>query len=85
MFNKALPNKLLQEQTFERETTKVTEMPTLTLTVKQLMRELNISDKTARNLVHSPGFPSFRLGNRVLINRKALEAWIDRQTEQNAA
>lgn len=84
MFNKALPNSLYQVR-HNSEEKQVVEIPPMTLTVKQLEKELNISDKTARNLVHSAGFPSFRIGNRVLINRKALQEWIDRQTEQNAA
>lgn len=84
MFNKALPNALRQEHYIEAEPP-VAEVPAMTLTLKQLARELNLSDKTARNLAHTPGFPSFRIGNRVLVNRKALQLWLDQQCDKPAA
>ena len=84
MFEKALQNMFPQEQTCENERRDLV-FPTMTLTLKQLEKELNISDKTARNLAHMPGFPSFRIGNRVLINRKALQLWLDQQTGDTAA
>ena len=51
----------------------------LTLTVDELTKELHISRPTAYELVNTEGFPSFKIGNRILISRKGLEEWIERQ------
>lgn len=53
--------------------------PSLTLTVPQMAKELNISRNTAYELTKQKGFPCFRVGKRVLINRDMLQAWLDEQ------
>ena len=55
----------------------------VTLNVKQVAKVLNISSNTAYELVKQPGFPSFRLGKRILTNREKLQEWLDRQTDPN--
>ena len=54
----------------------------LTLTVKEMANQLNISKVTAYNLAKQKDFfPAFRIGNRVLVSASALSLWVDKQTE----
>ena len=53
-----------------------------TITVSELMGVLCVGRKKAYELVHSHGFPSFRIGRKVLINCDGLEAWIKKQEEK---
>ena len=50
-----------------------------TMTVKELMGFLGISRATAYELVNASGFPSFRIGRKVFINRAGLEEWMEEQ------
>lgn len=47
-----------------------------TLTVEETMKYLGISRSTIYELVNSKGFPSFRIGKKILVNVDALEEWI---------
>ena len=58
--------------------------PSLTLSVQQMAKELNISRNTAYELTKQKGFPCFRVGKRVLINRDMLQAWLDEQCSRIA-
>ena len=58
--------------------------PSLTLTVPQMAKEMNISRNTAYELTKQKGFPCFRVGKRVLINRDMLQAWLDEQCGRTA-
>lgn len=40
-------------------------------------KALCLSERTVRTMTETGELPSFRVGRRVLISRKALEAWID--------
>ena len=51
----------------------------ITLTVPQLMKELNISKNVAYDLTREPNFPCFRLGRKMLINRELLKEWLNRR------
>ena len=51
----------------------------MTITVEQLAQELHISRPTAYNLVKQPDFPAFTIGKRVLINKQALQNWMDKK------
>ncbi len=51
----------------------------LTLTVPQMAKELNISRNTAYELVKRPGFPCFHVGKRILVNRDMLQVWLNDQ------
>lgn len=51
----------------------------MTLTVQQMAKSLNISRNVAYDLTREPGFPCFRLGKRILINRELLQEWLNRQ------
>ena len=42
------------------------------LTVRELMDFLRVGRKKAYELIHTSGFPSFRVGRKVLINRDGL-------------
>lgn len=43
-------------------------------------RLLGVSRPTLYQLLNRSDFPSFRVGNRVLVSVGGLQAWIDRQT-----
>ena len=47
--------------------------------VEDMADELTIGRSIAYDLVQQPGFPSFMIGRRVLVSRKGLQEWIDRQ------
>jgi excisionase family DNA binding protein len=53
-----------------------------TLTVKELQQYLGIGRVSAYNLVNSEGFPSFRIGKKILINADALNEWMKRKGEK---
>lgn len=52
----------------------------LVLSVKETAKLMGISVPVAYDLVHSPGFPSFTVGGRILVNKKRLQNWLDAQT-----
>ena len=56
------------------------ELP-LTLTVLEVGKVLGISRAKAYDLARSEGFPSMRIGTRILVPRDKLIRWIDEQTE----
>lgn len=47
-------------------------------------RLLGVSRPTLYRLLSQTDFPSFRVGNRVLISVAGLQEWIARQTEEDA-
>ena len=53
----------------------------LTLTVPEVGNVLGISRAKAYDLARSEGFPSMRIGTRILVPRDKLIRWIDKQTE----
>ena len=54
--------------------------PPLMLSVPDLTAALGISRAGAYELVKSEGFPSLHIGNRILIPKGELIAWIERNT-----
>lgn len=53
-----------------------------TYSAPEVAAYLGISRSGAYNLMRTCGFPSFRVGSRMLVTRTAFEQWIERQ--QNA-
>lgn len=53
----------------------------LTLTVPEVGEVLGISRAKAYDLARSEGFPSMRIGTRILVPRDKLIRWIDKETE----
>jgi len=53
----------------------------MTMTVEQMAAALGISRNTAYALANEAGFPSFRVGKRLLVNREMLQVWMDRQCD----
>ena len=41
---------------------------------------LSVSERGLRDLIARGEFPSFRVGNRLLVSRSSLTDWIDEQT-----
>ena len=60
--------------------TTTTEQP-WTLDIHGMAALLGISDDLAYKLVHIEGFPSFRLGRKILIDRRKLSDWLDNQVQ----
>ncbi len=87
MFAKAQPNaiaiKAHDAAIDHKEPTPI--IPSMTMTVEAMMKELPVSRKTAYELVKQKGFPAFRIGNRILVNREGLQRWIDQQCQEQAA
>lgn len=55
------------------------ELPTM-LTAEELAGALGISRAGAYALIHSKGFPTLRIGKRLMVPKEKLSAWIDRNT-----
>ena len=53
----------------------------LTLTVPEVGEVLGISRAAAYQLVRSRGFPSLKIGTRILVPKDKLIAWINEQVE----
>jgi len=52
----------------------------MTLTVKEMAAMLNVSMPTAYELVHRDGFPTIRMGRKILVNADMLQKWLDAHT-----
>ena len=57
------------------------ELP-LTLNVVQVAAVLGISRAGAYELVHSEGFPTLKIGSRIVVPKDKLREWIDANTVQ---
>ena len=53
----------------------------LTLTVPEVGEVLGISRAAAYELARSRGFPSLKIGTRILVPKEKLIAWINEQVE----
>ena len=58
----------------------IDELP-YTLSVEELAAFLGISRVGAYNLAHAKGFPTLRVGKRILVPRDLFLQWMDRQME----
>ena len=55
------------------------ELPAM-LTATELAGALGISRAGAYALIHSKGFPTLKIGKRLMVPKDKLAAWIDRNT-----
>ena len=53
----------------------------LAVSAAEAARLLGVSRPTLYNLLNQTGFPSFRVGNRVLVSVAGLQDWVDQQTK----
>ena len=60
------------------------ELP-LVLDVADIQRVMGISRAPAYELVHSPGFPSFRSGRLIKVSKRAFFDWMARSREEGGA
>ena len=56
----------------------------ITLSVKQVSEVLGIGINQAYDLVHRADFPALKIGNRYLISKAGLEAWIESQIQNRS-
>lgn len=54
----------------------------LTLSVPEAAELIGVSASKMYEIVRIQGFPAIRVGKRVLVNAKKLEAWLDEMTEK---
>lgn len=55
----------------------------LTCSVEEAAKILGISRSMAYQLVRSEGFPTVKIGRRLLVSVKGLERWVEAQTGAN--
>lgn len=55
----------------------------LTCSVEEAAKILGISRSMAYQLVRSDGFPTVKIGRRLLVSVKGLERWVEAQTGAN--
>ena len=60
------------------------ELP-LVLDVADIQQVMGISRASAYELVHSPGFPSFRSGRLIKVSKRAFFDWMARSREEGGA
>ena len=53
------------------------EATTRYLTVLEVQQRLKIGRSLAYELMHRKGFPSARIGRKIVVSERALEAWIE--------
>lgn len=53
----------------------------LMLNAQQVCQVLGISISSAYELMNEKGFPSVRIGNRLIVPKEKLKEWIDRQVK----
>jgi len=54
----------------------------MAMSVEDMAEELAIGRSIAYQLIQQPDLPSFTIGRRVLVSRKGLQEWIDRQCSE---
>ena len=52
------------------------------MTVAQMAEFRHVSSDTAYELVHSRGFPAFRVGRKILVTREKLMEWIAKREKE---
>ena len=57
-------------------------MERTTMSVQELSAQMGISLLKAYELVKTPGFPTLRIGTRILIPVEAYKAWLVRQATE---
>ncbi|MBD5097981.1 MAG: helix-turn-helix domain-containing protein [Clostridiales bacterium] len=57
----------------------------LGISVSEMARRLGISTPTAYTWAHRADFPSFCIGNRIVVYEKGLEEWVKKMVESKAA
>lgn len=70
------------ETSYRIETRPVNMAEKKTLNVEETAKYLGIGRSCAYELVNSKGFPSFRIGKKILVNVDALQAWIDQNIQK---
>ena len=68
----------IQQPKHSKPVTDPSQLP-MALNAKQVAAVLGISRAGAYNLMRSEGFPTLRVGNRMIVPKDRLLAWIDRQ------
>ena len=58
-------------------------MERITLSVQELSAQMGISLPKAYELVKTPGFPTLRIGTRILIPIDAYKEWLMKQSTGN--
>ena len=56
------------------------ELP-LFLNAQLVSRTLGVSPSSAYELLHEDGFPSLRIGNRLVVPKEQFRLWVERQSE----
>lgn len=54
------------------------ELP-LFLNAKIVAKTLGVSPSTAYELMHEKGFPSLRIGNRIVVPKEQFQQWVEEQ------
>lgn len=57
----------------------------LTYSIPQAAAALGVDPKTLRRLIWEGKFPAMRIRGRVVVSRKELRRWVDRQSRAGAA
>ena len=53
----------------------------LFLNAEQVARVLGVSSSSSYELMHEPGFPTLRIGNRMVVPKEKFIAWVEEHTK----
>jgi excisionase family DNA binding protein len=53
-----------------------------TMTVKEFAKIIKVNTNRAYEIAKRPGFPSLRLGKRLVILRDGLDKWLESETQK---
>ena len=52
------------------------------MSVPVVAKLLGISESSGYELVHEKGFPAFKIGSRIIVERDKLKEWIDKRSAE---
>ena len=60
------------------------DVPVSCISIPEVARRLGVSTVTAYRLAASYGFPTIRIGRRLLVSEKSFAQWLDEQSAKQA-
>lgn len=54
----------------------------LFLNAEMVAQVLGVSPSSGYELMHEPGFPTLRIGNRMVVPKEKFIAWVEKHTEE---
>lgn len=56
----------------------------LFLNAEMVAKVLGVSPSSGYELIHEPGFPALRIGNRIVVPKEKFRQWVEKNTKGGA-